>query len=115
MSYRTQWRMNIKNVDGSNKKVPLKKIEKLIEENEDISWVLGEGIGHWGEDDRSWETKKKDMKELTTQFPQLLFIIEYSPDEDGDMGLTREYWVDGKVQIEQAKIVIDDFDINKLK
>ena len=57
-------------------------------------------------------TWQKEMKELSQAFPYLLFTLEGKGDDDND--IWRAYFVDGKMQYTEAKLIYDDFDPTKL-
>lgn len=120
MAYKTSHRLKVVHYADSKRELEdniRKQIESFIERNEDMDWVISEGLDEWGEDDRSFQDKNKTMQELSLKFPNLIFILEYNPLIGSRVGEIREYWFDGKVQTEYAKIEIkvNDFDLDNLE
>jgi len=118
MAYKTSHRLSIRYYADSKAKLEpkvKKEIKRFIEENNDISWVISEGLNKWGESDRSFQNKDIIMKELSNKFFYLIFILEYDPLNDYEVGEVREYWYQGKVQKEYAEIKVNNFDSNKLQ
>ena len=91
------------------------EIHEYIEDNEDICWVISEGVNEWGEDDRSFTDKDLNMQKLSEEFPYLIFTLEYEPIDDYSLGEYKEYWLNGKVQRECIQISVDEFDSSKLR
>jgi len=118
MAYKTSHRLSMV---GSNTKEVIvdkyiiSKVEMYIDDYEDISWIISEGLNEWGEDDRSFTDSEINMKNLSEEFPTLIFKLEYDPIQDYSIGERTEYWLDGKYQIEYAEIKVNEFDLNKLK
>lgn len=59
-----------------------------------------------------WYDHEKDLRALSNVFPGWLFILSGKGEENGD--IWKKYFLNGKCQVAQAKIVIDEFDENKL-
>jgi hypothetical protein len=86
-------------------------IGKLLTEYEEAAYAL----------DKDAETREKckwydhddELKEFSKKFPTWLFTLCGEGEEPGD--IWKEYFVNGKMQKEVAKFVIDDFDMTKLK
>lgn len=115
MTYRTQWKLEVKDcIRGSVPKLQLKEIEEYIEDNEDMRWVFGEGLFEWGEDDRSFDDSDDNMFDISKRFPNIIFTLKYDRIADEDEGMYIEYWLNGEVQREQLQYVVPGFDINKL-
>lgn len=118
MAYKSQYRLSPRYYSDSKKELETEvknQIEQYIEDNDDLSWVISEGLNEWGEDDRSFQNKNEIMTELSKKFFYIIFILEYDPLSDFEMGETREYWYQGEVQVEYAEIKIEDFNHNKLR
>ena len=118
MAYRTSHRLKTRYYADFNKELEEdieEKIEKYIEHNENLSWVISEGLNEWGEDDRSFADSEKNMKNLSIKFPNLIFVLEYEPIQDYQLGERTEYWFDGKVQTQYAEVMVNPFNVNKLK
>ncbi len=60
-----------------------------------------------------WYDHEEYMKNISGRFPSVLFILSGTGEESGD--IWKKYFLGGKVQVEQARIVIDPFDKEKLK
>jgi len=72
----------------------------------------GVGEDGTGSDRTKWYDHQKDMKVLSEKFPTVLFTLNGEGEEGGD--LWKEYWLGGKVQVAQARIVYDEFSPNAL-
>jgi len=59
-----------------------------------------------------WYDHKEEMKEYSSKYPKVLFILSGEGEEAGD--LWREYYLNGKVQACEAKITYPAFDESKL-
>lgn len=59
-----------------------------------------------------WYDWQKDVAALSAQVPGVLFTLNGKGEENGD--IWRAYFLDGKVQVANAQIVIADFDESKL-
>lgn len=59
-----------------------------------------------------WYEHVEDMKKLSILFPTVLFTLKGIGEETGDMWV--KYFLDGKVQIANARIEFDKFDKSKL-
>lgn len=73
------------------------------------------GIDTNGEsiDSVKWYSHQKDMKEVSKQFPELVFKLSGEGEEAGDIWI--EYYKNGKIQECPAKITYDEYDESKLK
>ena len=60
-----------------------------------------------------WYSHEKDMRELSAQFPDVLFTLDGEGEESGD--IWTEYHKNGKMQRAQAKITRGDFDPEQLE
>lgn len=118
MAHKTSHRLKVRYYADSTAELEDKlryEINNFIEEHEDLQWVISEGLNEWGEDDRSFENKNTIIKELSEKYFYLIFILEYDPLSDFEMGEVREYWYQGKIQKEYAEIKVNSFDLNKLE
>lgn len=86
-------------------------IERLRDEFEDASYALDESGD--SADQCKWYDHVSDMKKFSAKYPEWLFTLDIKGEETGD--IRRVYFLNGKAQEEEARIVIDDFDENKLK
>ena len=60
-----------------------------------------------------WYSWKDDMTRLSFMFPKVLFTLSGHGEDQGD--IWRAYFLGGKNQVEQARVVIDGFDPGKLR
>ena len=60
-----------------------------------------------------WENHENNMKTVSKKFKDVLFILSGEGEEAGD--LWKEYYMNGKVQVAEAKIEFDSFDPSKLQ
>jgi len=60
-----------------------------------------------------WYDHETDMKEVSKEFPGVLFTLRGEGEESGDLWL--KYFKDGKMQSCPAKIVFDSYDESKLR
>ena len=88
------------------------EIKKWCDENEKDGYnIYGFYLG--SQDSCKWYSHQEHMKILSENFPLILFRLEGVGEEKGDWWV--EYYLGGKIQECQAKIVFDEFDVNKLK
>ena len=85
---------------------------KLYLQKKGILRLFDDDIGNMSEP-LKWNEHEDDMKELSINFPKILFILEGFGEES--MDIWKKYFVDGKVQIEEATIIIGGFNPEKLK
>lgn len=64
-------------------------------------------------DSVKWYSHQEDMKQLSKQYPDLVFKLTGEGEETGDMWI--EYHKNGKMQDCHAKITFEDYDESKLK
>jgi hypothetical protein len=60
-----------------------------------------------------WYEHDDELKEFSKNYPNWLFTLEGKGEEAGD--LWKKYFVNGKMQEAQAKIIFDEFDPAKLE
>jgi len=60
-----------------------------------------------------WYDHEKDMRSMSLVFKNVLFTLTGEGEEAGD--IWKKYFLNGNIQTEKAKIVIGDFDADKLK
>lgn len=92
------------------------RIDEFIDDAELIT-ALNEVTGYDWEDDffieGKWYDWKDDMVKVSGLFPDVLFVLEGAGEDSDD--LWKAYFKNGKVQIENARIVYGEFDETKLK
>jgi len=86
-------------------------VQEYINNHEEIEYGLGDSFGE-NEEAHKWYTHEDDMKELSKNFIDTLFLLEGEGEEGGD--LWKEYYRNGKMQRCDAKLTYDDFDEDKL-
>ena len=80
---------------------------------------FGEGYGplinfvNGNADSCKWYDHEKDMIQLSKLFPSVKFTLRGEGEEAGDLWI--RYFLDGKKQVCQARIVFDEFDPEKLQ
>lgn len=60
-----------------------------------------------------WENREDHMKKVSKKLKDVLFIVSAVGEEPEDVW--KEYYMNGKVQISEAKITFDPFDPSKLQ
>jgi hypothetical protein len=70
----------------------------------DFKWLFHE--------DCKWYEHIEDMKEYSKKYPKVLFTLSGHGEDYED--IWKKYFLNGKVQIEKARITFDNFDKNKL-
>lgn len=83
--------------------------------NEDIEKTmetLADGYNPF-EEETKWYTHEKDMRMLSKQFPDNLFTLRGDGDDNEDMW--KEFYLNGKMQREEAIITFLGFDPSKLR
>lgn len=78
---------------------------------------INEISDYWFDEDLiqyiKWYDWEEHMRQLSSEFPSVLFIVDGNGEEDGDVW--RAYLTDGKCQLERARISFAPFDETKLK
>lgn len=101
---------------GKLKELALAAVEKELnsEKNIDIKSVVAAKVGYNPlEQETKWYDHEKDMREISKQYPDVIFQLNGEGEESGDIWV--KYFVNGKMQVAKAKITFDDFDKKKLK
>ena len=65
------------------------------------------------EESNRWYSYKKDMKEFSLKYPDVLFKLSGEGEDSEDIWI--KYFKNGKMQECKAKITFDDFDESKLE
>jgi hypothetical protein len=60
-----------------------------------------------------WYGHEADMREVSSEYPDLVFKLKGEGEEPGDIWL--EYYKNGKMQRSEAQIAFDEYDESKLK
>jgi hypothetical protein len=85
-------------------------IKELRESNENANYAFDE---NWETNDSTkWYDSTQDVLEISKKYPNDLILLKWEWEEPWD--IRREYFKWWKYQREEAKIVIWDFDENKL-
>ena len=109
MGYRTDFDLS---VSGFNR-LQYKEIENILcsSELDPFGYMLrlfeGETVY-----ELKWYDHEKDMKQLSSLVPSVLFTLEGRGEEQGDLWI--KYFKNGKMQVAKARITYDDFDESKL-
>ena len=108
MGYNTQFELAWEN-KGVENKTP--KIQEFLIANADTYY----GVDEFGEttDSCKWYSYHDDMIVMSAQFPDVLFTLRGKGEESGDVW--NNYYLGGKSQRAQAKLVFDEFDESKLR
>lgn len=85
-------------------------IKALRDENENAAYGLTED--GYSKADLVWFNHEQELKEFSTKYPGWLITLSFEGDEPHD--IWRKYFLNGKLQAEKAKIIIDDFNPDKL-
>ena len=107
MGYNTRYELKFEPLTIANKDC----ISHLVAENEEAAWVIDEDGN--SEDYSKWYDHDIDMKAFSLKYPDTVFILSGSGEEDEDIWV--KYFKNGKMQEEYAEIVIAKYDENKLQ
>ena len=120
MGYYTRHNLNIHQIDDeiidNNETLRQdleKKINKAIEEDDNLYYTVGSVTEDWICDDCKWYNSRKDMIEFSKSFPNVVFELEELGESHEDMW--KSYFKNGKYQECKAIITYEDYDPNKLK
>ena len=98
MGYYTNYTVE---VQGS---IDTEKFKERFEEVTGYAWAHLDNI--------KWYYWVEDMKQLSKEFSDTLFIVYGEGEESGD--IWKAYFKNGKQQVSKAQIVFEDFDETKL-
>ncbi len=101
MGYYTTFSIDIK--DSGNESIDCESAEELITEHLEFNPF---------EESLKWYGHEDDMKAFSKKHPSVVFRLEGEGEESGDIWV--KYFKNGEMQKCKAKIVIDDYDENKL-
>jgi len=111
MGYYTTFELNMDNGDDQ-----LAEIHAVLLDIDEATFHLdlevSPSTAYNSEESGSWRHHEIDMRELSAQFPTVLFQLSGSGEENGD--LWEEYYKDGKMQRIDAEITFAEFDSAKL-
>lgn len=108
MGYYTFHTLSILNADeGMEGQI----IEEFREECEEAEYAL-EDDGS-GTQSTKWYDSDRDVARFSRKYPELIFKLHGEGEENDD--LWNRYFVDGQMQVCEAKITYDEFDPAKLK
>lgn len=85
-------------------------IREAKEQNSENFYALEEDGS--GSDACKWYEHESDMIDFSRKFPDVLFTLKGIGEESGD--IWTKYFVNGKVQVAKAKIIVDGFDPKSL-
>lgn len=108
MGYNTKFTLKV----DSNQDQIRKFLEQYESDWDSKYWCAHEAIEDYGES-RKWYEHESDMRDLSLEFPDMLFTLEGEGDEAGDLWI--KYFKNGKIQKAYARIEYDEFDESKLK
>lgn len=86
-------------------------IKELREKYEEVAYAIDEDGSTY--DVSKWYDSDEDMKKISLEYPDTLFTLEGEGANNEDMW--KAYFLNGKMQICNAKITFDAYDPNKLK
>jgi hypothetical protein len=122
MGYFTSFTLILKADDPDHIKAVNEYIENLTSDDEAkegfssdyISGMYQRLDGVWKSSDRwKWYEHDDDMKILSSEFPEVLFILYGEGEENGD--IWRSYYKNGKMKTLTARIVFDEYDPKELE
>lgn len=126
MGYYTNYNLHVVGIEGTDAKdeTQVRKL-KNPEYNNFVQWMKNGETGSlassiyvfWREKEKTkhckWYEHEQDMKSVSEQFPNLIFMLEGAGEDATD--LWKKFFKNGNMQTCYAKIVYDDYDPNKLK
>ena len=107
MGYNTSYDLDLKNAGEKT----LEIIKELRNTYEDAEFALDENGGSY--DNAKWYDHEENLVEFSRKYPDVIFILSGEGEEAGDVW--KKYFKDGKKQIANAVLVIDEYDESKLK
>lgn len=111
MGYYTDFDIMAEPMNGDLSKDGYAEIWERLEEISDYTF---DGYGAGAElYDAKWYDYHKDMTKLSEEFPDVKFTVEGEGEEKGDQW--KRYYVAGKYQHANVKIIFDNFDMNKMR
>jgi len=112
MGYYTCHNLTIENNKSDKSIEEIKKLTvEILRELNLIDYVLEEDLSC--SDSAKWYEHEEDMRKISEQIKDVLFLLEGEGEESGDVW--KEYYLNGKMQRCQAELVFPEFNEDKLK
>lgn len=89
-----------------------KSLQEFLNKHSDYWKMTWKEVVKGNLDSRKWYDHDDDMIKLSKEHPELLFALKGEGEESGDIWKT--YYLNGKMQHCKAKIIFDDFSLDKL-
>lgn len=107
-SYTLSW-------DCGNSKTTWDEVSKEIKSRQNEGQILfhGEDGGGDNAEPCKWYEHEKDVAEFSKLYPDVLFELDGAGEDKGD--IWRKYFLNGKVQVCEAKITYPKFNKSKLE
>ncbi|ASR77580.1 hypothetical protein SEA_PARADIDDLES_99 [Streptomyces phage Paradiddles] len=83
----------------------MKQKDKIVFSQGDYDFILGEWLDRGYSQNLKWYDWEKDMKQLSREWPNVLFILEGDGEETGD--LWKAWFRNGEMHKLEAKIVFE--------
>lgn len=106
MGYNTSYNLTLRN-EGDR----FYAIVEALKEKEVVGYALDDFLETY--DSVKWYDHEQDMKEVSKQFPDIIFELHGEGEDTGD--IWDKYFKNGKIQVCRAEIVIPPFDESKLE
>lgn len=118
MGYYTSYSLEVCFMIGRNRAElvddePLKEMIKLLRASSEEALLALDDDGSTSGNETKWYEHQKEMKEFSDRNRGVLFILSGEGAENDDMW--KEYYLNGKVQVEKAVVQIAPFDYDKLR
>lgn len=110
MWYYTQHSLIIRDKDNQEPDYQSEEYKELLSKHEK---QLVDTTEACFDDTTKWYDREEQMLEYSKKYPELLFVIYWDWEESDDDWI--EYYLDWKVQHEDAEVTYWEFNINKLK
>lgn len=85
-------------------------IRALIRENTNAAYAITE-MGY-SKAELVWFDHENELKDFSAKYPDWLITLSFEGDEPHE--IYKKYFLNGKVQVEKARIIIDEFNPSKL-
>jgi hypothetical protein len=107
MGYYTDFRLSVEGSGPVYDKLMAEK-DKVIISPGDYDWNFGRWISDHYSENAKWYDWEDDMKSLSSEWPNVLFILEGSGENPGDMW--KAWFRNGAMHKIEAKIVFETID-----